>query len=375
MGDSSRPGIRGDHGSFASERDAFSAWREGYRSHREMRSRRWTGVSGAARAGVLLAAAALLTGCNEQQDSLAPKSHAASDIASLFWWMMAVAWLGIGLVVCLMLLAWRRAHRRPGHETKEGEKLGFRVVIGAGIVFPIVLIATLFVISDIFVIKTTEAPAKDATRLTIQVIGHQWWWEVRYPGTPAITANEIHIPVRTPVRIEVRTADVIHSFWVPRLNRTIDTMPGKTNAIELYADAVGRFRGQCDEFCGLQHAHMGFYVFADPPARFRAWLANMSRPAAPPSGLAAQGRSVFMTSSCANCHAIRGTQASGDVGPDLTHVASRTTLAALTIPNDPAHLARWIPDSQALKPGNQMPDMQLSGQQVRALVAYLDGLH
>lgn len=320
---------------------------------------------------MLVGVAALLTGCNEQQDSLAPRSHAASDIASLFWWMMGISWLGIGVVVCLMLFAWRKAHRRPGHETKEGEKLAFRVVIGAGIVFPIVLIATLFVISDIFVIKTTQAPAKSATKLTIRVIGHQWWWEVRYPGTAAVTANEIHIPVRTPVRIEVSTGDVIHSFWVPRLNRTIDTMPGKRNAIELYADAVGRYRGQCDEFCGLQHAHMGFYVFAEPQAKFHAWLANMAKPA---RSTAAKGKQVFMTSSCADCHAIRGTRASGDVGPDLTHVASRTTLAALTIPNDPAHLAHWITDSQSMKPGNQMPDMHLSSSQVHALVTYLDGL-
>jgi cytochrome c oxidase subunit II len=320
---------------------------------------------------VLVAAAALLTGCNEQQDSLAPRSHAASDIASLFWWMMAVAWVGVGVVVCLMLFAWRKAHRRPGHETKEGEKLAFRVVIGAGIVFPIALIATLFVIADIFVIKTTEAPAKAATRLTIRVVGHQWWWEVRYPGTAAVTANEIHIPVRTPVRVVVSTGDVIHSFWVPRLNRTIDTMPGRTNAIELYADAVGRYRGQCDEFCGLQHAHMGFYVFADPPGKFRAWLANMQKPA---RSSTAAGRHVFMTSSCADCHTIRGTRASGDVGPDLTHVASRTTLAALATPNDPAHLAHWITDSQQVKPGNQMPDMKLSASQLHALVAYLDGL-
>ena len=313
----------------------------------------------------------VLTGCNEQQDSLAPRSHAASDIASLFWWMMGVSWLGIGVVVCLMLFAWRKAHRRPGHETKEGEKLAFRVVIGAGIVFPIVLIATLFVISDIFVIKTTQAPAKSATKLTIRVIGHQWWWEVRYPGTAAVTADEIHIPVRTPVRIEVSTGDVIHSFWVPRLNRTIDTMPGKRNAIELYADAVGRYRGQCDEFCGLQHAHMGFYVFADPPAKFRAWLARMEKPA---RSTPSQGRQVFMSSSCADCHAIRGTRATSGVGPDLTHVASRTTLAALTIPNDPSHLAHWITDSQQVKPGNQMPDMKLSGSQVHALVTYLEGL-
>jgi cytochrome c oxidase subunit II len=341
-----------------------------------MAGRRGSGVaSKGARGLALVPVAAVLAGCNEQQDSLAPRSHAASDIASLFWWMMGVAWLGIGIVVCLMLLAWRRAHRRPGHEVKEGERLGFRVVIGAGIVFPIVLIAALFVVSDIFIIQTTEAPAKNATRLTIHVTGHQWWWEVRYPGTTAVTANEIHIPVRTPVRVDVTTDDVIHSFWVPKLNRTIDTMPGTVNSIELYADAVGRYRGQCDEFCGLQHAHMAFYVFAEPKAKFDAWLANMAKPARAPTGaLAKQGEQVFMSSSCADCHAIRGTQASGNVGPDLTHLQTRTTLAALTIPNRESDLSHWIVDSQDVKPGNQMPDMKLSGSQLQALLAYLEGL-
>jgi len=316
----------------------------------------------------------VLTGCNEQQDALAPRSHAASDIASLFWWMMGIAWGGLALVVLLMVFAWRKAHRRPGHGVKEREQLGFRVVIGAGIVFPIVLIAALFVIGDIFVIQTTQAPAKSATRMTIVVTGHQWWWEVRYPGTTAVTANEIHIPVRTPVRLEVKTADVIHSFWVPRLNRTIDAMPGRRNAIELYADAAGRYRGQCDEFCGLQHAHMAFYVYADPPAKFRRWLADQEKPArAPTGGLAARGRQAFLAS-CASCHSIRGTSASGYVGPDLTHLQTRSTIAALTVPNTRAGLAHWIVDSQSVKPGNQMPNMHLPAGRLNALVAYLEGL-
>ena len=328
------------------------------------------------RAVTLLAALALLSGCgNREQNTLAAESHPEKDIASLFWWMMGAAFIGLGVVVCLMLLAWRRAHTRPGHETKEGEQLGFRIVIGAGIVLPIALIATLFVIADIFVIKTTEAPAADATSLTVRVTGHQFWWEVRYPGTTAVTANEIHIPVRTPVRVEVQTADVIHSFWVPRLNRTIDTMPGRRNVIELYANKVGRYRGQCDEFCGLQHAHMAFYVYADSRAEFRRWLRNMAAPAQAANGqLASAGAKVFASSSCGSCHAIRGTAASGNVGPDLTHLRSRATLGALTVPNRRAILSRWIVDSQDLKPGNQMPNMKLSGSKLQALVAYLEGL-
>jgi cytochrome c oxidase subunit 2 len=324
---------------------------------------------------VLAGTAVLAVGCDEQQNALAPKSHQATDIARLFWWMTGIAWAGLAVVVCLMLFAWRRAHRRRQHGPKEGEELGFRVVVGAGVAFPIALIAALFVISDIFVIKTTEAPAKNATRLTIRVIGHQWWWEVRYPGTTAVTANEIHIPARTPVRVVVSSTDVIHSFWVPRLNRTIDAFPGSTNTIELYADAAGRYRGQCDEYCGLQHAHMAFYVYADPPARFRSWLANMGRPAREPQGaLASRGRQIFLNGSCATCHALRGTAASADVGPDLTHLATRTTLAALAIPNTASELHAWLADSQDIKPGNQMPNIQLPRADLDALVAYLGQL-
>jgi cytochrome c oxidase subunit II len=328
---------------------------------------------------LLAPTALLLAGCGRTQNALAPESHQSRDIASLFWWMMGGAWIGLALVVGLLLLSWKRAGRRGiGSDTegqKPGEKVGWYVVVGAGIVLPIVLLATLFAISDLFVIRTTQAPAANATRLTVVVTGHQWWWEVRYPGTPAVTANEIHIPVRTPVRVEVRTHDVIHSFWVPQLNRKMDTIPGRTNAIELFADAVGRYRGQCSEFCGLQHAHMGLYVFADPPAAFRRWLADQSRPAAAPgSALARTGRDAFLGGSCSSCHTIRGTSADGFVGPDLTHVGRRTTLAALTIPNTPAQLAGWIRDSQHVKPGSKMPDLGLPDSQVRSLVAYLDGL-
>jgi cytochrome c oxidase subunit II len=331
-------------------------------------------------AAVLVPLALLVAGCDEKQNALAPKSHQAQDIASLFWWMMAIAFVGLAVVVALLLLAWKRSGRRgAGGDTegpKPGERLGWYVVVIGGVVVPIVLISALFVVSNLFVIKTTEAPAANATKRTILVIGHQWWWEVRYPGTSAVTANEIHIPVRTPIRVEVRTADVIHSFWVPELNRKIDTLPGTTNAIELYADAIGRYRGQCAEFCGLQHAHMGIWVYADPPAKFDRWLARQSRPAAAPTGsLATAGRAAFLGGACATCHQIRGTSATSPVGPDLTHVADRQTLAALTIPNTPTYLHDWIRDSQRFKPGNQMPSFGgLPEQEIRELVAYLDGL-
>jgi cytochrome c oxidase subunit 2 len=185
-----------------------------------------------------------------------------------------------------------------------------------------------------------------------------------------VTANELHIPVRTPVRIVATTADVIHSFWVPELNRKIDTIPGRRNSIELDADAPGVYRGACAEFCGLQHAHMAVYVIAQPEAAFRKWLANESRPAATAS---TEGARVFQDA-CSSCHAIRGTEADSNVGPDLTHVGSRTTLAAVTIPNGDSSLRDWITDNQHIKPGNEMPDVRLPASELDALVAYLEGL-
>jgi len=242
-------------------------------------------------------------------------------------------------------------------------------------VMPVVLISALFLIADIFVIQTTQAPAANATRLTVDVIGHQWWWEVRYPGTDAVTANEIHIPVGRPVNVVARTADVIHSFWVPQLNRKIDMIPGRRNRVLLYAEKPGRYRGQCAEFCGLQHAHMAMWVYADPPQRFRAWLAGQRRAAASAAAsAAANGERIFMRDQCASCHTIRGTTANGKVGPDLTHVGSRTTLAALTIPNTRRALAAWMRDPQHIKPGNRMPDLGLNKTQADDVAAYLEGL-
>jgi cytochrome c oxidase subunit 2 len=324
-------------------------------------------------------AAVLLTGCGGQQSVLAPKSHQSRDIATLFWWMTGGAAVGLGLIVLLLLLAWKRRDRRGIGADSEGDKPGERfswyVVVGLGVALPIVLLSSLFVVADVFVIRTTEAPAASATRMTIEVIGHQWWWEVRYPGTAAVAANEIHIPVRTPVRVEVRTDDVIHSFWVPELNRKIDTIPGRHNDVELYADAVGRYRGACSEFCGVQHAYMAMYVFADPPAVFHRWLAAQAASARAPAGaLAEQGERAFTGGSCASCHTVRGTSAQGSVGPDLTHVASRTTLGALALPNDRRSLLQWIADSQRSKPGNQMPPTHVPAAELKALVAYVAGL-
>ena len=323
---------------------------------------------------LLFAAAFVVAGCGSQQDTLSPHGPQAKEVASFWWWLLGGCAFGFAVVVALLILAWVR-RGRMGDGRQPGERLGWIVVVTLGIGVMIAGLVVLFVVADIFVIRDTEAPAATKTDLTVRAVGHQWFWEFDYQGRRAVTADELHIPARTPVLLQATTVDVIHSFWVPELNRKIDTIPGQTNAIELYADRPGRYRGQCNQYCGLQHAHMAMYVFADPPARFRRWLAAQSRPAPPPATpLERRGQRVFLQGPCSSCHTIRGTPARGYVGPDLTHLASRTTLAGVTIPNDENDLGSWIVDSQHFKPGNQMPDINLNGPQLQALLAYLESL-
>jgi cytochrome c oxidase subunit 2 len=320
-----------------------------------------------------------LAGCGGSQSALNPHSHPATDIANLFWVMTAVAFGGLALITGLLVYAWARRGRRGFGATPDdphpGEKPAWFVVVGLGVVFPLMVIAALFIVGNLAIINVTQAPAASSTAMTVGAIGHQWYWAFRYPGTKAVTADEMHIPVDTRVNLVATTADVIHSFWVPELNRKIDTIPGQRNRILLYSNRVGVYRGQCAEFCGLQHAHMSMLVFVQPKAQFRAWLRRQAAPAAvPTTALARQGKQIFMSGACSSCHAIRGTTAQGYVGPDLTHLAGRGTLAGVTIPNTRSYLARWIADSQHFKPGNEMPDFELTGPRLKALVAYLEAL-
>ena len=311
-----------------------------------------------------------LAGCGGNEDTLAPRSHAENEITHLFWVVFAGCAIGFGIIAVLLFLGWwRRAS--PTLPGGGGERAATGVVIGAGVALPVVLLVALFVYSDMYVVKSTAAPAKGDAQLTIDVTGHQWWWDVRYEGSSAVTANEIHIPVHTRVEIVARTADVIHSFWIPQLNRKMDMIPGQSNRLLLDADEPGVYAGHCSEFCGLQHAHMVVLVIAQSRAAFDRWLAHNARPATP---AASAGKQVFLSQACADCHQIRGTDAHGTVGPDLTHFASRTTIAAVRVKNDPADLSEWLRHPQELKPGNKMPDLALSSTDWRALETYMESL-
>jgi cytochrome c oxidase subunit 2 len=284
-----------------------------------------------------------------------------------------IVFLGALVMIGLGILR-RGVEGLPLIGKREDINQGLVLLFGIGV--PVVTLIALFGAADVYLVRQTGPPAPSSTSMTVDVIGHQWWWEVRYPGTTAVTANEIHVPVDTRVNVVATSADVIHSFWVPQLARKIDMIPGRQNRVLLYASRAGSYRGQCAEFCGFQHANMALYVVAQPTASFRTWLANMALPVPRPTATTAKaGQRLFLTSQCASCHQLRGTSAQGTVGPDLTHLATRSTLAGGTIPNDPAHLQAWVSGPQAIKPGNRMPDLGLAPAEVAEIVSYLDSLH
>jgi cytochrome c oxidase subunit 2 len=213
----------------------------------------------------------------------------------------------------------------------------------------------------------------------VDVVGHQWWWEFEYhdvtPSDVFTSPNELHIPVGVPVVLKAMSTDVIHSFWVPNLMGKRDLIPGIVTNTWIQADEPGVYRGQCAEFCGHQHAHMAFEVVAEPMDKFQAWIRHQREPALEPStDEEKRGKDVFMQSTCVTCHAIRGTDAGSHVGPELTHVGSRLTLAAGTLPNARGHLAGWIANSQSIKPGNRMPPNALAAGDLQAVLAYVRSL-
>jgi cytochrome c oxidase subunit 2 len=221
--------------------------------------------------------------------------------------------------------------------------------------------------------------ASQQNGLSLQVTSEQWWWDINYrsddPSQSFQTANEIHLPVDVPVQISLRSPDVIHSFWVPNLHGKQDLIPGRDTNIHLHPTRIGVFRGQCAEFCGAQHANMALFVIVESRQDFDRWRAGQLKPASEPADSAgSRGRDAFMSSACALCHTIRGTDAAGTSGPDLTHLASRRSLAAGTLDFSRGHLAAWIADPQGIKPGNHMPGVGLDSDDLQSITTYLSGL-
>jgi cytochrome c oxidase subunit 2 len=274
----------------------------------------------------------------------------------------------IGVEAALVYAAWRyRASRSTGPVP---QIQGHRTLEIAWTAIPIVILAVVlvFMLGTMAEISATQSSGGPAA-MTISARGYQWWWEFRYPGD-VVVANELHIPANTAIDLQLTSADVVHSFWVPSIAGKTDLIPGRTNHLRLYASHPGTYAGQCAEFCGVEHAWMRITVVADGPEDFQRWLAGQSAPRVGPSA----GEQVFMQNVCTSCHAIRGTSAKGTAGPDLTHVGSRTTLGAGVLTNDLASMRAWIADPQRYKPGSFMPRVPLSDTDLDALAAYLEGL-
>lgn len=321
-----------------------------------------------------VALGAFLTGCgrNLPQSSLEPAGPYAQKIHSLFVPVVLIA-AGIFLLVEGALLYFLFRYRyRPGRETMPRQIHGSPRLEIAWTIAPAVVLAVVAVPTIRTIYELAERPT-DALR--VRVVAHQWWWEFEYPDLGIVTANELHIPTGRQILVELESADVIHSFGVPRLAGKQDNVPGRTNFLVLQADEPGTYPGQCFEFCGLSHANMRFRVIAQTREDFEAWVRAQRGPAAEPRGeLAREGSELFQTVGCAACHAIEGTPAQGVLAPNLTHFASRSTFAGATYERTARNLARWLDNPDALKPGAKMPDLGLRPDQIEALVAYLQGL-
>jgi cytochrome c oxidase subunit 2 len=326
---------------------------------------------------------AAIPGFRGNQTSLNPVGPGASHIEHTFaiiFWITAVVYCIV--LLTLVISVYRKRHSLdimpdPEQTSEASDRLAARAVAGA----MIVTVALLFVML-ISSFRTSRALGKmnNDQALTIEVYGHQWWWEVQYPNTDepykiVETANEIHLPVGVPIRIHGTSRDVIHSFWAPDVQGKRDLMPGYDTDLMLQINQPGRWRGQCAEYCGEQHAHMSFYMIAEPKDDFEAWLNAEAKPAiAPSTQQTVPGQQVFLTHACVMCHTIRGTSAGSRVGPDLTHVASRATIAAGELPNTIGNLGGWILNAQSIKPGCRMPPNQMSGSDLQDLLAYLETL-
>jgi cytochrome c oxidase subunit 2 len=313
---------------------------------------------------------ALAAGCGGGHSLLDAKGSEADRIASVWWLMFGLAAAVYVVVAGFIVYAATRGRRRAVEPSRLDEH---RFIWIGGVLAPLAILAVLAVVT----VDTTSALRNSSPHeLRIDVVGKLWWWQVRYPGTHVVTANEIHVPRGTPIDLHLTSDNVLHSFWVPQLAGKMDTVPGQPNDLRFTADEVGSYLGQCAEFCGLQHAHMGVEVVVDTPADYGRWLARRERVTSEPvSEQAATGQLVFQREACAGCHTIRGTSAQGTVGPDLTDVGSRARLGADTLLNTPENMRAWIRDAQFFKSGIAMPSFRsLSDSDVAAVAAYLESL-
>ena len=303
-------------------------------------------------------------------DRAGPEATRITNLHWLAFWILGAVWFAV-----MGFLA-DGLRRRARSSTPQGERRRAQTVLAATIVSTLLL---LIVLTASVLAGRAIATPQGPDALPIEIVGHQWWWEVRYrsaaPADEVATANEVHVPIGRPIRLDLSSIDVIHSFWVPNVQGKKDLLPGRPTTHLFRVERVGVYRGQCAEFCGYQHAHMGLLLIAEEPELFDAWLAGQRRLAVEPDDSPKRhGRDIFLSGSCVLCHTIRGAGAFGHKAPDLTHLASRRMIAAATLPNTPGHLAGWIVDPQRIKPGTRMPPNVLTGDDLNDLVSYLGSL-
>jgi cytochrome c oxidase subunit 2 len=316
-------------------------------------------------AGVLLAACG-----GPSPSALDPEGPGAARVARL-WWLLFWISAAVFTVVLLLVVA-ALARRRGTREELVRRGGGELLIVVGGVIVPAIVLTAVYVVG-LRDLRALTVP--QGTDLTVEVTGHDWWWEVRYPREGIVSANEIHVPVGRPVRLVLTSGDVIHSFWVPQLTVKTDLIPGHTNTTWIQASSPGTYRGQCAEYCGLQHAKMAILVVAEPADAYASWLAAERRPAvAVGDPMAARGRLALERNSCAACHTVSGTAATGTLGPDLTHFGGRRTIGAGALANTRGNLGGWIVNSQTVKPGNKMPPQPLTPEELQALLAYLESL-
>jgi cytochrome c oxidase subunit 2 len=320
--------------------------------------------------------------------SLSPTSifdPAATPANSIFGLSLFILGLTAGIFVVvgglLLFVVIRYRHHAADGDKEPPQIYGSSQIEMSWTVVPILLVFMLFLTTARVILGTERIP-KPASSMDVVVIGHQFWWEYRYPSLGIVTANELHIPVSdpahpTPTYLKMSSVDVAHSFWIPRLAGKMDVIPNRVNTMWMDPPTAGLYLGQCAQYCGTQHAKMLLRVYADTPEQFAAWVKHQQEPSASPSTLTPEqlaGKAVFEHNACMNCHAVQGTVSKGRFGPDLTHFASRDTLASGAFPNTPENLRKWIDNPDSLKPGALMPAMHLNEKDLNAVTTYLTTL-
>ncbi len=303
-------------------------------------------------------------------DSFDPVTRQAVSITSLFGIELVISALLLLLVVGWLAIALVRFRAAPGDGVEPRQIYGNRRLEIIWTAAPVLTLASITLLMVQTMRGVEAAPPPDAFQ--VRIIGHQWWWELSYPGSQGVTANELHLPTGTPIAVSLGSVDVIHSFHVPQFGWMRDAVPGKANQMAFYVERSGTFEGVCNQYCGLQHAWMRVRVVAQSPDQFNAWLQHESQPAPASDG---RGQQVFLQNTCVNCHTIRGVASQANIGPDLTHIGSRSTLGAGVIDNTAAAMRRWLRNAASIKPGVLMPPFQnLSEVDLTDLADYLEGL-